>query len=205
MDRVGLLEIYDVHDAPRIATATAENRRQQEKLPSARESAKQGDVAKGTAVKVSVLQEYRKHGTLVEKYDVVSRRADVTRELHFGYLSNVAGFHHPIYSHARAHGPDLDLRKLLEPLFLAHGVSIVFAGHDHVYERLKPQNGIYYFVLGNSGQLRFHDLKPSPETAQGFDTDRTFALVEIAENQVYFQVVSRTGETVDSGLLELRQ
>jgi len=114
-------------------------------------------------------------------------------------------FHHPLYSDARAHGPDTDLRKLLEPLFQAHGVSVVFAGHEHVYERLKPQNGIYYFVLGNSGQLRFRDLRPSPETAKGCDTDRTFAVVEIAGNQLYFQVVSRTGETVDSGLLELRQ
>ena len=70
-----------------------------------------------------------------------------------------------------------------------------------VYERLKPQNGIYYFVLGNSGQLRFHDLRPSAETAKGFDTDRAFVLVEIAGEELYFQVVSRTGQTVDSGVL----
>ena len=114
-------------------------------------------------------------------------------------------FHHPLYSDARAHGPDTDLRKVLEPIFLAHGVSVVFAGHQHVYERLKPQNGIYYFVLGNSGQLRFHDLKPSPQTDKGFDTDRTFGLVEIDGKQLNFQVISRTGETVDSGLLELTQ
>lgn len=113
-------------------------------------------------------------------------------------------FHHPLYSDARAHGPDTDLRKLLEPVLEAHGVNVVFSGHEHVYERLKPQNGIYYFVLGNSGQLRFHNLKPAAEMAKGFDTDRTFALVEIAGNQLFFQVVSRTGETVDSGLLELK-
>jgi hypothetical protein len=113
-------------------------------------------------------------------------------------------FHHPLYSDARAHGPDSDLRKLLEPIFEAHGVSVVFAGHEHVYERLKPQNGIYYFVLGNSGQLRYRDLRPSPQTAQGFDTDRAFGLVEIAGNQMYFQIVSRTGDTVDSGELELK-
>jgi hypothetical protein len=35
----------------------------------------------------------------------------------------------------------------------------------------------YFFVLGNSGQLRFHDPKPFTETGQGFDTDRSFALV----------------------------
>jgi len=122
-----------------------------------------------------------------------------------GAAWKICYFHHPLYSHARAHGPDSDLRKLLEPVLQVHGVSVVFSGHEHVYERLKPREGIYYFVLGNSGQLRFHDLKPSPETAKGFDTDRTFALVEITGNQLYFDVVSRTGDTVDSGTLEIRQ
>jgi predicted phosphodiesterase len=111
-------------------------------------------------------------------------------------------FHHPLYTHARFHGPDLDLRKLIEPLLQQHGVNVVFAGHEHVYERLKPQNGIFYFVLGNSGELRYHDLKPSTETAKGFDTDRTFAVVEIAGSELFFQVISRTGETVDSGVIE---
>lgn len=110
-------------------------------------------------------------------------------------------FHHPLYSHSRVHGPDTDLRKLLEPLFERNGVNIVFAGHVHVYERIKPQHGINYFVLGNSGQLRVHDLRPSADTAKGVDTDRTFALVEIAGNELYFQVVSSAGETVDYGTI----
>jgi 3',5'-cyclic AMP phosphodiesterase CpdA len=110
-------------------------------------------------------------------------------------------FHHPLYSHARAHGPDIDLRKLLEPLFERYGVSVVFSGHEHVYERITPQNGVNYFVLGNSGQLRLHDLRRSTGTAKGFDTDRSFALAEIAGAQFYFQVVSRAGETVDFGVI----
>ena len=108
-------------------------------------------------------------------------------------------FHKPLYSDGRTHGPDHDLRKRIEPLLDRNGVSVVFAGHDHVYERLKPQNGILYFVVGNSGQLRFHNLRRSPETAVGFDTDRTFALVEIAGDELYYQVIAGAGETVDSG------
>ena len=110
-------------------------------------------------------------------------------------------FHHPLYSAARAHGPDIDLRTRLEPILETQGVAVVLCGHEHVYERLKPQHGIYYFVLGNSGQLRFHNLRPSPETAKGFDTEQAFGLVEIAGNQFHFQIISRTGETVDSGTL----
>jgi alpha,alpha-trehalase len=37
-------------------------------------------------------QEFRKHGTLVEKYDVVRRSTDVTSRIHYGYRSNEAGF-----------------------------------------------------------------------------------------------------------------
>jgi hypothetical protein len=121
-----------------------------------------------------------------------------------GAAWKICFFHHPLYSHARSHGPDLDLRKLLEPRLRANGVYVVFSGHEHVYERLKPQGGIQYFVLGNSGQLRRGDLRPSPDTAKGFDTDRAFGLVEIDGNQLHFQVLSRLGETVDSGTLNLQ-
>lgn len=111
-------------------------------------------------------------------------------------------FHHPLYSHGRMHGSDADLRRQLEPILMRRGVDAVFSGHDHIYERFKPQNNIYYFVLGSSGQLRAHDLKPSADTAKGFDLDRAFELVEIAGDELYFQTVSRTGETVDGGVLE---
>lgn len=110
-------------------------------------------------------------------------------------------FHHPFYSHAKFHGSDVDLRARLEPIFVKAGVNVVLNGHEHVYERLKPMKGIYYWVLGNSGQLRAHDLVPSPDTAKGFDTDRSFMLVEIAGDELYFQTISRTGETIDSGVL----
>ena len=111
-------------------------------------------------------------------------------------------FHHPLFSDGKYHGSDLDLRSKLMPMFQADGVNVVLSGHDHVYERIKPQSGIYFWVVGNSGELRAHDLRPSPNTAQGFDTDRTFMLVEIDGDQLYFQAISRAGATIDSGTLE---
>jgi len=110
-------------------------------------------------------------------------------------------FHHPLYSDGKFHGPDLDLRSVLTPLFQKYGVNVVFSGHEHIYERLKPQNDIYYFVLGNSGQLRYHNLRRSQQMEVGFDTDRDFMLVEIDKDDLYFQTISRTGATIDSGVL----
>jgi Calcineurin-like phosphoesterase len=110
-------------------------------------------------------------------------------------------FHHPLYSDGGRHGSAVDLRVLLEPLFIKYGVNVVFSGHDHVYERLKPQHGISYFVSGAGGQLRKGDLKRSEMTAAAFDQDRSFMLVEVEGADMSFQVISRTGTTVDSGVI----
>ncbi len=114
----------------------------------------------------------------------------------------LAFFHHPLYSDGKFHGPDLDLRARLEPVFDASGVNVVLSGHEHLYERVVPKNGISYFVLGNSGELRLHGLKQTPDVAKGFDTDRSFMVVEIAGDQFYFQAISRTGQTIDSGVID---
>lgn len=111
----------------------------------------------------------------------------------------IAYFHHPLYCNAGRHGSNVDLRVRLEPLLRKHGVQVVFSGHDHVYERLKPQGGVHYFVVGSSGQLRKGDLRRSESTAAGFDQDQAFMAAEITADRMYFQVVSRTGVTVDSG------
>ena len=114
-------------------------------------------------------------------------------------------FHHPLYSNASRHGSSVDLRLVLEPIFLRHGVSVVFSGHDHVYERLKPQKGIYYFVSGSAGQLRKGNMTRSEQTAASFDQDNSFMLVEVAGNDMHFQTISRTGQTVDSGVIRRQQ
>jgi predicted phosphodiesterase len=110
-------------------------------------------------------------------------------------------FHHPLYSNASRHGPSVDLRVLLEPIFIKYGVNVVITGHDHVYERLNPQKGIYYFVSGSAGQLRKGNIRRSDETAAFFDQDQSFMLVEIAGSDCHFQAISRTGKTVDSGVI----
>ena len=115
-------------------------------------------------------------------------------------------FHQPLYSSGRTHGSDLQLREVLEPLFLKHNVSVVLSGHDHVYERVKPQKGIAYFVVGSGGRLRVGNIdRKSGLTAKGFDTDLAFMAAEISGDQMYFNAISRLGQTVDSGVLTRRK
>ena len=114
----------------------------------------------------------------------------------------VCFFHHPPYSSAKAHGSDPQLREVVEPIFIKYGVNVVLTGHDHVYERIKPQKGIYYFVSGGGGKLREGDVKDtSTLTEKSYDHDLHFMLFEVSGDQMYFQAISRTGETIDSGVI----
>ena len=112
----------------------------------------------------------------------------------------IAVFHHPLYSSGGRHGSDLKLRETLEPLFVRYNVSVTFAGHDHFYERIKPQHGIVHFVVGSGGRLAVGDIdKRSALTAKGFDTEQAFLAVEISGDTMSFNAISRGGRVVDSG------
>jgi predicted phosphodiesterase len=118
----------------------------------------------------------------------------------------IAYFHHPLYSSARGHGSTESLRKVLEPLFVRYNVSVVMTGHDHTYERTKPQQGIVHFVAGSAGKLRKGDLnRRSPFFEAGYDADLAFLACEIQGDNMFFQAISRTGAIVDSGVVIRRK
>jgi predicted phosphodiesterase len=116
----------------------------------------------------------------------------------------IAFMHHPIYSSGRRHGSDVELRAFIEPLFVKYGVSVVLAGHEHFYERLKPQQGIAYFTAGSAGKLRAGNIRRGPLYAAGFDTDLSFMLFEQTGDDLHFQVISRVAKTVDQGVVKRR-
>src|SRR5436190_19122533 len=113
----------------------------------------------------------------------------------------IAYFHHPLYSSGSTHGSADVLRMQIEPLFVIYGVTVVFTGHEHFYERIKPQKGITYFIGGSSAKLRVGDIIKTDLTAKGFDTGYTYTLVEIVGNDLMFQVLTPQGQTIDSGTI----
>jgi 3',5'-cyclic AMP phosphodiesterase CpdA len=117
----------------------------------------------------------------------------------------IAFFHHPIYSSGEKHGSNLALREQVEPLFVNHGVDVVFTGHEHFYERLKPQRGITYFISGAAAKLRRGNIGDSDLTAKGYDQGYTFMLVEIAGDDMHFQTLDADGKTIDSGTIRRRE
>jgi hypothetical protein len=97
----------------------------------------------------------------------------------------------------------LGLRKRLEPLFTRYGVNVGLSGHDHIYERTNPQQGIQYFVSGAAGKVRGGDIdRGSGLTAASYDNDNHFMVIEIGDNQARFEAISETGVVVDNGLVK---
>jgi hypothetical protein len=118
----------------------------------------------------------------------------------------IAYMHHPMYSSGLRHGATVPLRSAAEPLFLKYGVDVVFAGHEHFYERMRPQGGITYVIQGGSAKLRRGNIRKNSEiTAAGFDTDRSFTLAEIVGDRMYLETISRMGVIVDATVITRRE
>lgn len=112
-------------------------------------------------------------------------------------------FHRPIYTSGRYATPARLFRSLLEPVFLRHRVRVALSGHEHFYERIRPQQGITYFISGGAGSLRQDDIRRTPLTAVGFDIDYHFMLFEATRDELHYQAISRTGHSVDAGSIKL--
>lgn len=113
----------------------------------------------------------------------------------------IAYFHHPLYTSGRYQRTARALRLALEPILIGGDVDVVLTGHEHFYERLAPQHGIFYFISGAAGSLRPGDIQPSEISARGYDRDYHFMLMEISGRDLFFQAIDRGGKTVDAGVI----
>ncbi|HZF38494.1 MAG TPA: metallophosphoesterase [Blastocatellia bacterium] len=117
----------------------------------------------------------------------------------------IAVFHHPIYSSGEEHGSSLGLRSRIEPLLSRYGVNVAISGHDHIYERVKPQQGVQYFVSGAGGKVRPGDVNMgSPFRAMSFDRDNHYLQMIIEDQQISFQSITRGGSVIDRGAITPR-
>ncbi|MGH9753899.1 MAG: metallophosphoesterase [Blastocatellia bacterium] len=111
----------------------------------------------------------------------------------------IAFSHHSIYSSARMHRPYVKLRAQLEPLYIKHGVNAVFSGHSHCYERVKPQNGVHYFIEGASGEIKRKTLdRSNPLFAAGEDGKNSFLIVQASESELKVEAIGADGSLIDS-------
>ncbi len=110
-------------------------------------------------------------------------------------------FHHPPFSSA-GHGENAKTRDLLVPVFARHKVDIVFGGHDHAYERIKPRDGVLYIVSGNGGARLYEHKNPHAYTDFFYNEKHGFTEVKVEGPRLTLRHVNAEAKEVDRTRLE---
>ncbi|MBI3980111.1 MAG: metallophosphoesterase [Chloroflexi bacterium] len=113
--------------------------------------------------------------------------------------------HHPPFSSSK-HGSSLELREALAPLFERLGVDVVFAGHDHNYERTIPiqlagpgGRAVTYVVTGGGG-APLYPAGRSDFTAVSRSISHTVRLL-VDGPRFILEAVDSTGAVFDRWIL----
>ena len=108
--------------------------------------------------------------------------------------------HQPAYS-SGSHGSHLGIREVVQPLFARYGVDIVFAGHDHHYERTTPQDGVVWVVSGAGAKLSRVD---GADFTAHAESTLQFMLVDIDGDVMDVRAITTDGTVIDQVTLRAR-
>jgi hypothetical protein len=113
----------------------------------------------------------------------------------------VVAMHHPPYSSGQ-HGSTPGAQEHLVPLMSRHSVDLVLSGHDHDYERVKPQHGVTYVVSG--GGCKTTRVGRSRFTAVAERTLQ-FLHVGVVDDRLEATCVRADGSVADRWMLRARE
>ena len=109
-------------------------------------------------------------------------------------------FHHPLYSSGQHAAESREvIRPALEAALVRNRVNVVFSGHEHLYERIHPQQGVAYFVSGGGGRS-LYKVNLSEFDQIGI-SEHHFMIAEIAGDRLFFEAITQAQKLLDCGLL----
>ena len=108
-----------------------------------------------------------------------------------------AYWHHPGHTSTGNHDECALIRDELLPVLEAAGVQMVFCGHNHFYERIKPINGIVTIITGGGGQELQKVELHRPYSAKLVGDRFSYTVVEIAGSALSLRQIDGDGKTVD--------
>ncbi len=113
---------------------------------------------------------------------------------------NIVFAHRPPYSSGE-HGSDAAFRRVFGPVLEQHRVPLVLNGHEHDYERSKPQNGVTYVVTGGGG----HSSRPVGSSSFTAFAEGVlhFVYVDISGDRLLLHAIDGVGREFDQLLIEL--
>lgn len=112
-------------------------------------------------------------------------------------------FHYPVFSNTKDRWDSEWEKALWHPIFARYGVDIVFCGHDHIYTRFKPVDGVNYITEGAGGK-NLYQTREHPLVERTNNQEFGFGLVEITGNRLTFAHLNPLGWVIDEFVLEKR-
>ncbi len=123
---------------------------------------------------------------------------------------NFLYMHHPMYSYTvsggmalmtmrHGHGPEDALRAILEPEIKGK-IDVVLGGHEHFYQKIRPQEGIHYFISGGGGKVRRGAVFRHPQVEFAAETLH-FLDFELSSSELHYAAVSNRGAVIHSGVI----
>ncbi len=115
-------------------------------------------------------------------------------------------FHNPI-AHSGAHSTadrdgsgvldQTELMNLLSPVAERYGVQVIFAGHEHNFERFAPTNGVHSVVSGGGGAGLYNFVRRHVASAQYWRNNHC-TKVRIDGDTLWLEAIGVDGEVFDS-------
>ena len=119
-------------------------------------------------------------------------------------------FHHPPYTGGKYRG-DLRIQRALVPAIEAASVDIVFNGHDHMYQRLRPLRGgqivpdgegVLYVITAAGGASLYTPVAERPEYVAALNhLDFSFTQVSVAGDELTLRQIALDGHVIDESTL----
>jgi hypothetical protein len=113
----------------------------------------------------------------------------------------IAFFHHPPFSCVPSRKPgNRNVVDYLVPLFEQYGVDLVLLGHDHLYGRSVPVNGVIYVISGGGGAATY----PAEPDAVNEICVRVhhYCILRVSDATLELEAITLEGELLDQLVLE---
>jgi 3',5'-cyclic AMP phosphodiesterase CpdA len=116
----------------------------------------------------------------------------------------LAALHHSPYSSGEnsVSAQSALVRALVTPLFARTGVDLVFAGHDHTYERTRPIEGVVYVTSGAGGYALYPRVAVHDYTEVFYNARHSFSAVSVQRRVLRLDQLDADGCRVDSLALD---
>lgn len=114
----------------------------------------------------------------------------------------IALTHYPMYSASR-HGDREDLIEHVLPLLQKHGVDLMFAGHEHNYERFgDPADGGMVLVISGGGGKYLYEIGED-ERLQAKREDFHFCRVDVDGRNLTVEAIDWRGDRIEAFSMDL--